>query len=49
MPGRRTKARAQCRAVGYATDPNRLLSATPPTPIGDVAGVADRPRNLSLA
>jgi hypothetical protein len=35
--------------VGYAIDPKRHLSATPLTPIGAVAGVADRPRNLSLA
>jgi len=35
--------------VGYAIDPAVHLSATPLTLIGDVAGVADRPRNLSLA
>jgi hypothetical protein len=34
---------------GSATDPAAHLSPTPPTPIGDVDGVADRPRILSLA
>ena len=46
-PGPGLSPRAE--AVTYATDPKRHLSPTPPTPIGDVAGVADRPRNLSLA
>jgi hypothetical protein len=35
--------------VSYANDPRRLLSATPATPIGAVAGVADRRVNLSVA
>jgi hypothetical protein len=30
--------------VGYASDPKRLLSATPSTPIGYVDGVTDRYR-----
>ena len=41
--------RPQPRPVAYAADPNRDLSATPPTPIDDVDGAADRSRNLSLA
>src|ERR1700729_702404 len=35
--------------VAYAIDPKRPLSPTPPTPIGDVDGVVDRPAILSLA
>jgi hypothetical protein len=35
------------RPVAYAIDPNRDLSATPPTPIGDVVGVVDRRADLS--
>jgi hypothetical protein len=35
--------------VSYANDPRRLLSATPATPIGAVAGVGDRRVNLSVA
>ena len=48
-PGHRTGLAPRAEAVGYASDPERHLSATPPTPIDDVAGVADRPGNLSLA
>jgi hypothetical protein len=33
--------------VAGAIDPIRDLSPTPPTLIGDVVGVADRPANLS--
>ena len=36
-------------AVAYAADPKRDLSPTPLTLIGDVDGVADRPRLLSMA
>jgi hypothetical protein len=49
VPGRQTEAHASGEAVGYATDPKRRRSATPETPIEAVDGVADRPRNLSLA
>jgi hypothetical protein len=35
--------------VGYAIDRKRIMSATPSTPIGDVAGVGDMNLNLSLA
>jgi hypothetical protein len=35
--------------VAYANDPKRDLSATPLTPLGDVDGVADRSRILSMA
>jgi hypothetical protein len=35
------------KAVGYANDTKRHLSATPSTPIEAVAGVGDRRRNLS--
>ena len=44
MPGRRTEGLANAEAVADATDPERHLSATPSTLIGDVNGVADRPR-----
>jgi hypothetical protein len=33
--------------VACAIDPNRDLSPTPPTPLGDVVGVADRRADLS--
>jgi hypothetical protein len=36
-------------AVGYAIDPKRHLSPTPPTLIGDVDGTVDRFCDLSLA
>jgi hypothetical protein len=36
-------------AVAYAADPKRNLSPTPLTLIGDVDGVADRLRDLSMA
>jgi hypothetical protein len=50
MPGRRAEGLPTvAEAVAYATDPERALSPTPPTLIDDVDGVADRPRNLSLA
>ena len=49
MPGRRTEVPASAEPVAYAIDPAAHLSPTPPTPIDDVDGVADRPRNLSLA
>jgi hypothetical protein len=35
--------------VGYAIDPNRVMSATPSTPIGAVNGVGDRLAILSVA
>ena len=34
--------RRRTRPAGYAIDPERTLSATPLTPMGDVVGVADR-------
>jgi hypothetical protein len=37
------------QAVGYAIDPERHLSPTPPTPVDAVAGVVDRSAFLSLA
>jgi hypothetical protein len=49
IPGRRTERLAKWEAVAYAIDLNRTMSATPSTLIGDVAGVADRRGNLSLA
>jgi hypothetical protein len=49
MPGRRVEAPARAEAVGYASAPKRHLSATPSTLIGDVGGVGDRPRDLSVA
>ena len=41
--------RVTTEPVADAIDPGRNLSATPSTPIGDVAGVGDRSGNLSLA
>jgi hypothetical protein len=49
MPGPRTGVWPSAEAIADATDLAACLSPTPPTPIGDVDGVADRPRNLSLA
>jgi hypothetical protein len=49
MSGRRPRVSPAAEAVTYATDPKRNLSPTPLTLIGDVDGVADRPRNVSLA
>jgi hypothetical protein len=41
--------RHQTDPVAYASDTKRNLSATPPTPIGDVNGVADRTPIGSMA
>jgi hypothetical protein len=49
MPGHRAEGLANAKAVADATDPERHLSPTPPNPLGDVDGVADRPGNLSPA
>jgi hypothetical protein len=50
MLSRRTEGLAPtAEAVGYATDPKRNLSPTPPTLITDVDGVGDRPRSMSVA
>jgi hypothetical protein len=49
MAARRTGGRPRAEAVAYATDQKRHLSTTPSAPPIGVAGVADRPGNLSLA
>jgi len=46
---RRSSVSLRGAAVGYASDPERFLSAAPLTLIDDVDGGAGRPRVLSLA